>query len=217
MEENRLRPMPIHYDEQLFNTLFKKTEPLRKKLASEISADRFGVDYQEILSWFSVKFIHVFAKYHDKKEPELLLGDLINSLKNFKCRILRQAYTVKYSQSIIRVGYTTVLENSQSYNITEEDQTSERLEMVKGFLKQTLSSNAYTLFELQTNPPYYIIDKLRKQEIPSLHRIPDRIICDYLGLEVNDKTSKFISSLKKEIRTSISYAKYHFQGSTASA
>jgi hypothetical protein len=210
MEENRLRPMPISYDVQLFNDLFKQTEPLRKKLASEISAERFGVDYSEVLSWFSVKFIYVFRKYHDKKKPELLLGDLINSMKNFKCRILRKAYTVKYSQTIIRVGYTTVLEDHDSYRIDSDDQQQARLEQVKQFFKQTLSDNAYTLFELQTNPPYYIIDKVRKQEIPSLTKIPDSVICDYLGFECNDKTCKYLSTLRKEVRTATTVARYYF-------
>lgn len=213
MEENRLRPMSPGYDVNLFNTLFQKTEPLRKKLASEISWDRFGVDYQEGLSWFSVKFLYVFNKYHDKKSEEHLLGDLINSMKNFKCRILRQAYTVKYSQSIVRVGYTTVLENTQSYKMAEDDESQEKMNLVKKFLKVNLSENAYTLFEIQLNPPYYFIDKLKKQEIPSLHKIPDRMLCEYLGFEVNDKTSRYISNLKKEIRSTISYAKYHFQNS----
>lgn len=216
MEESRLKPMAPGYDVKLFNTLFEKTEPLRKKLASEISADRFGVDYKEVLSWFSVKFIYVFNKYQAKKEPDHLLGDIINSLKNFKCRILRQAYTVKYSQSIVRVGYTTVLENAGSYRISEdEDQGPDRVQMVKQFLKVNLSENAYTLFEIQLNPPYYFIDKLKKQEIPSLHKIPDRMLCEYLGFEVNDRTSKYLSSLKKEIRSTIQYAKYHFQNSPA--
>lgn len=216
MEENRLKPMPQGYDEHLFNTLYKKTEPLRKKLASEISWNRFGVDYQEGLSWFSVKFLHVFNKYYGKKEPDLLLGDLINSLKNFKYRIMRQAYTVKYSQNITRVGCTTILENEQTYTITDEAENHERLKQIKSFLKQNLSENAYTLFKLQVDPPFYFINKLRTQEIPSLHKIPDRIICEYLGLEVNDKTSKYLSSLKKEIRSTITYAKYHFQGASIS-
>lgn len=217
MEENRLRPMTPGYDVQLFNSLFEKTEPLRKKLASEISCQRFGVDYQEVLSWFSVKFIYVFNKYHQKKSPDLLLGDIINSMKNFKCRVLRQAYTVKYSQSIIRVGYTTVLENAQSYRMPEDDDSPDKMKLVKDFLRGNLSENAYALFELQLNPPYYFIDKLKKQEIPSLHKIPDRMICEYLGLEVNDKTSKYISTLRKEIRSTITYAKYHFQNSTVLA
>jgi hypothetical protein len=213
MEENRLRPMTPGYDVNLFNTLFKKTEPLRKKLASEISCDRFGVDYNEVLSWFSVKFIYVFNKYQGKKAPDLLLGDIINSMKNFKCRVLRQAYTVKYSQNIVRVGYTTVLENAQTYRMPEEDESPDRMKAVKEFLRSNLSENAYTLFEMQLNPPYYFIDKLRKQEIPSLHKIPDRMLCEYLGFEVNDRTSKYIASLRKEIRSTIAYAKYHFQNS----
>jgi hypothetical protein len=213
MEESRLKPMAVGYDRELFDTLFKKTEALRRKLASEISYQRFGVDYQEVLSWFSVKFIHVFNKYHDKKNPDLLLGDLINSLKNFKCRILRKAYTVKYSQSIVSLSDPHTLEPEDFYEVpTNEDYQYERLEQIKFFFKQNLSDNAYLLFELQNNPPYYIIHKVRKQEIPSLHKIPDGVICDYLGLDVTDKTLRYISSLKKEIRTTLSYAKNHFQG-----
>jgi hypothetical protein len=212
MEESRLKPMAVGYDPVLFNTLFKKTEALRRKLASEISYQRFGVDYQEVLAWFSVKFIHVFNKYHDKKNADLLLGDLINSLKNFKCRVLRKAYTVKYSQSIISISDPHVLESHNFYEPQRDDYQLERLEQIKSFFKQNLSDNAYLLFELQNNPPYYIIHKVRKQEIPSLHKIPDGVICDYLGLDVTDKTLRYISNLKKEIRNTLSYAKNHFQG-----
>lgn len=212
MEESRLKPMAKGYDRELFNTLFKKTEALRKKLASEISYQRFGVDYQEVLAWFSVKFIHVFNKYQGTKSPDLLLGDIINSLKNFKCRVLRKAYTVKYSQHIISISDPHMIEGQAFYEPTQEDYQQDRLITIKNFFKQHLSDNAYLIFEMQTNPPYYIIHKVRQQEIPSLHKIPDGIICDYLGLEVTDKTLRYISNLKKEIRYTLSYAKNHFKG-----
>lgn len=212
MEESRLKPMATNYDRELFNALYAKTEPLRKKLASEISYQRFGVDYQEVLSWFSVKFIYVFNKYQGKKNPDLLLGDLINSLKNFKFRILRKAYTVKYSQSIIHIEDPSQIESLDFYEPHKEDYQQERLNQVKKFFRQNLSDNAYLVFEVQNNPPYYIIHKMRQQEIPSLHKIPDDMICEYLGLDVNDKTLKYIKNLKREIKLTYSIAQLHFQG-----
>src|SRR5687768_15620783 len=100
MEESRLKPMIEEYDREIFNDYYQRTAALRKKLASQIDHRRFGVDQEEIESWFTVKFIYAFNKYyHEKKDT--LLGYLIKSMQLFKCRVLRKAYTYKCSQSII--------------------------------------------------------------------------------------------------------------------
>ena len=62
MEHHRLKPMG-NYPVELFNSLYAQTHGLRRKLASQIDASKFGVDYQEVLSWFDVKFLFIFSKY----------------------------------------------------------------------------------------------------------------------------------------------------------
>ena len=77
MEEHRLTTMKEGYDEKLFNDLYEKVKPLKRKLASTISTSKLGISYDDILSWFDIKFIFVFNKYFENKEPEVLKGFII--------------------------------------------------------------------------------------------------------------------------------------------
>lgn len=206
LELNRLKPMPANYDEKLFNKIYGKTENLRRKLASEIDARRFGLAYEDVLSFFDVKFIFVFSKHHE--EPEnILLGFILNSLKNFKCRILRSAYTNKFSQSIVSpdtvLNFEEHLTEDHPVNSTEQDYFSKLMT----FMKDHLSLNAYTILDLQLNPPPYILNKLNVSPASNLNKIPDHVILDYLDLGSSPKAYKYLESLKKEIRHAISYAK----------
>jgi len=72
MEEHRLTKMKDNYDEKLFNDIYEKVQPLKRKLASTISTSKLGVEYEDILSWFDIKFIFVFNKYFDTKPPDIL-------------------------------------------------------------------------------------------------------------------------------------------------
>ncbi len=206
LELERLQPMPADYDKELFNQLYSKTNNLRRKLASEIDANRFGLCYEDILSFFDVKFIFVFTKHY--KEPEnILLGFILNSLKNFKCRILRSAYTTKFSQHIMSTDSVLTLEDDFHESHPVEDIHRQRLQTLMDFMKEHLSMNAYTVFELQLNPPPYIHAKLNTSVDANLRKIPDHIILDYLDLGNGPKAYKYLESLKKEIKHTIAYAK----------
>lgn len=207
MEENRLKPMPIGYDEKMFNSLYKKTEPLRKKLASQIDSRRFGLSYEDILSFFDVKFLFTFEKYHQQDEG-ILLGNIINSLSNFKCRILRMAYTQKFSQSI------SPLEDHSDINhlvdSSDDGNHDFRLSKVMTMMKLTLSDNAYSLLEVQLNPPPFILEKLKERGFKNFNRIPEDILLDYFDLGTGPKARKFLDNLKKEIKIATNYCKNHF-------
>ena len=209
LELNRLKPMPEVYSKPLFNKIYAKTENLRKKLASQIDCRRFGLCYEDILASFDVKFIFVFSKFHE--EPEnVLLAMMLNSLQNFKCRILRSAYTKKFSQNILQVDDILTLED----NLTEEHpiniNTQNYQQQLMDFMKANLSENSYAVFELKLNPPPYIHHKLNTSVDANIQKIPDHIILDYFDLGHSQKAYKYLDAIKKEIRNTINYAKAHF-------
>lgn len=204
MEESRLLPMPLNYDVQKFNTLFAKTEGLRRKLASGIDSRRFGVDYDEILSWFSNKFLFAFTKYHTMDE-QILLGHLIKSLQFFKCRILRSAYTQKFSQTILPFD-----EVDETQMVDIEIPPNHYYDKLISFIRPYISDNALILLEIQLHPTPFILRRLREEGIDSLHKIPDEILIEYFDLGFNNRSIKYITCLKKEIKVATQYAKEHF-------
>lgn len=204
MEESRLKPMVENYDPQMFNRLYKETEGLRRKLASGIDARRFGLAFEDILSFFDTKFIFVFNKYHDENEGDLK-GLIINALKNFKNRVLRSAYTNKHSQSIISTENVLSLEN----NDFEEPQADRDYYYDKAmdFMKKHLSDNAFRVLEVQLNPPPYILKRINTDSSKYLQKIPDDLLLEYFNLGYSDNAYKYLNQLKKEIRNAIAYAK----------
>ena len=206
LELNRLQQMPENYDEKLFNHLYSKTENLRRKLTSEIDPRRFGLSYEDILSFFDIKFIFVFSKYYQESEG-ILLGYLINAMKNFKCRILRKAYTKEFSQSIVSVDDVLTLEENLYEHQVEVSNKEYYHTLLMDFMKKHLSMNAYTIMDLQLNPSPYIQHKLNISPDANIQKIPDHLLLEYLELGNSAKAYKYLDSLKKEIRNAIGYAK----------
>lgn len=207
MEENRLTPMG-EYDPKLFNELYKSTSQLRKKLAYQIDSRRLGVDYQEILSWFDVKFIFVFNKYVKTHEKEELKAHLIKALQFFKNRILRKAY----SKSNI---HNSMIDIEEVYSLKEthiEHEYDERqlfLGLIMEFMENSLSSEAYRILEIELNPPLFILNELSKTNY-STTKIPSSIIADYLGWGISKEAVQRVESLRKELRQAINEARMYF-------
>ena len=78
------------------------------------------------------------------------------------------------------------------------------------FMKEKLSDNAYLLFQIQIDPPPYIINRLEK----SNSRIPNKLISEFLNIDVTPEADKYISNLKKEINNAIKSAKEYFNNTT---
>lgn len=212
MEEHRLKPMVEGYDPKVFERIYLNTENFRKKLAKQIDARRFGVDYSEILSWFDVKFIFAFNKYYPKFSEEILKGHIISALTMFKYRIMRSAYTNKFSQNIIHVEDTNTLSDLvPDYEIIDEPHYSVNTrDEVLNFMQKNLSSNAYELLTLQLYPPPYILRELQELGFTNTNKIPNSIISDYLELGNSLEAEEYIKALKKEIKTITSLAKEYF-------
>lgn len=197
----------VKHDPRVFNNIYQNTEGLRRKLASQIDWRRFGVDYNEGLAWFDVKFIFVFNKYYNKHTEEVLKGHIIKAMQLFKYRILRGAYTIKYSQSIVPLsgfeeGIADELEN-KSYH----------MDLLYDYLKNIISDNAFILLQTQLNPPPYIIYRLREKGLESLHKIPDDVLLEYFDLGDCSRAYKYLATLKKEIKQGIAHCKVHFRAS----
>ena len=211
MEHHRLKPMKDGYDKKLFAELYKKTTPLRRKLAFEIDSRKFGVDYQEILSWFDVKFIHAFNKYWEK-EPERLLGYIINSLTTYKYRIMRSSYQVKYHNHANMLDVTELYDYGGPMEQEDENLTRETyLNKLMQFMKGKLNDDAILILQIELNPPLFVQEQLKDMGKKETSKIPHNIIADYLGFNNSPKVINYISELRREIKAVVNLAKEHFQ------
>lgn len=209
MENHRLKPMKEGYPEDLFNKLYKETGNLRRSLAYQIDSRRYGVSNDIILSWFDDKFIFVFNKYFEEKEPNLLKAYIINALKTFKYRVLRKAYGGE------GVFYTSLVQlegDSELINIIPDKsfQTPEQVfyDLAFEFMKNKLSDNAFILFQVQIDPPPYILDKIKNCN----SRIPNNLLASFLDIDMGSEraTEKYIRNLKKEVNLAINNAREYF-------
>lgn len=206
MEIHRLTPMKPNYDKLLFNKLYHETEGLRNSLVYQIDSRRFGVTPDIIKSWFDDKFIFVFNKYYGSVSNEVLKGYIINSLKTFKYRVLRNAYTKSnmYNDSI------HIEDHENLINIIPEDEDQiekqELLNLALSYLKRKLSKEAFTILDIDLNPPPYISIKLKSTNT----KIPAKLIAEYLDLEIDQNSISYINELRKEVSHTISKAKIYF-------
>jgi len=206
MEIHRLVPMKEGYDQNLFNKLYKETEGLRNLLTYQIDARRYGVTPDIIHSWFDDKFIWVFNKYYGELSEGQLKGRLINSLKTFKFRILRKAYS-KYNIHINEVRLEGEMNLINIIQIEEEISNHDLfLEMALKYLKKNLCDDAYLILELELNPPPYILKRISSSKT----KIPSKLLAEYLDLEPIKNSSLYINELRSEIGSCIECAKNYF-------
>jgi hypothetical protein len=204
MENHRLTPMKEGYSQELFNKLYKETEQLRKSLVYGIDHRRYGVSRDIMMSWFDDKFIFVFNKHCNEKNPDVLKGFLISSLQTFKNRVLRKAYTKEgeYYTSLIELEGESNLIN---YLPDKEDVSNSDIfyNLALEFFKKELSDDAFLLLQLQLNPPPFILNKIKKSNA----QIPNKLILEFFNLDVISKNIKYIRELKRDIDSAIKKAK----------
>lgn len=206
MEIHRLKPMKEGYDEKLFNKLYQETEGLRRSLTYQIDARRYGVTSDIIYSWFTDKFIWVFNRYCGEITDEQLKGRIINSLKTFKFRVLRKAYS-KYNlyDNQVKLDDDPGLINI----IPLESEISNHelfLELALSYLKKNLCDDAFLVLEVELNPPPFILQRV----INPNTKIPANLIAEYLGLENNKDSISYINDLRRERTYWVEEAKSQF-------
>lgn len=205
MEEHRLTDMPPNYDRKLFEKLFNDTKNLRNKLSYGIDPRRYGVEQEDIVSWFTVKFIFIFSKYYGKVDNNILKGKIIQGLQFYKNRILRYSYTKK--NSVNQTCDISEFYNIESTEVTtiEEVKEEDSIEKLIPIFKSKLDPLAFHVFTIDYNPPLYILIKLDCKE--SRKKIPDNLIGSYMGIGNNNKAYQEIHNARKRYRKLISLIK----------
>lgn len=194
MELHRLKEMQDDYDEELFNKIYKDCSKLMDKLTFGINPLYYGVTTDIIRSWFDDKFIYVYNKYYGEMSDKSLKSHIIKALQQFRCRILRGAYTQHSEKNIEMIRLDD--EEYQRYNMDviddiEPEVDEELLAKVKDFMKQTLSEDAYFLFNLQLNPPPMVLSN-EKETL-------DEKWASFLGLPQEESTYIYFDNLREEI------------------
>lgn len=205
MEIHRLKPMPDGYDQKLFNELYNKTHNLRESLIYQIDERRFGVTKDELRSWFDDKFLFVFQKYYGKMNSSTLLGHLINSLKTFKFKVLRRSYQLNNSINLNTITMDD-LSMFNSIDDNEDRENTELYDMALEYLKTKLSREAWTLLQIQLNPPMFIGSRMKNLNT----KIPGNLILEFLGEEITDNNLEVIRYLRREINQAIEEAQVYF-------
>ena len=204
MEEHRLKNMQLGYDVELFNQLYLDTYKLRRKLARSIDCNRFKVSYEDVVSWFDIKFIFVFNKYYGKMDNNILKGHIISSLSLYPNRIMRMAYSPKFNrQNIIN------FEDREAFEpLVGDDRKEEALfkEAALSYLKRNLPEEAYLVLQVELYPPYYIIQKLTEQN-KNIQKIPAHLIGEYLGWENTSKINRIRKLISKATEDARAYFK----------
>ena len=209
MEIHRLKPMKENYDESLFNKLYKETEQLRNYLTFQIDSRRYGVTPDIIKSWFDDKFIWVFNKYYGDITNDQLKGRIINSLKTFKFRMLRKAYSKYniYNNEVRLEGEHNLINIIPMDNEISDHELF--LEMALKYLKKNLCDDAFLVLELDLNPPPYIMDRCSVNT-----KIPAKLIAEYLDLEPDQDAVSYIRDLRSEVDYWVHQAKEYFNKHT---
>lgn len=207
MEIHRLKPMQEGYDHHLFNKIYKETESLRRLLSYQINHKKFGVTPDIVLSWFDDKFMFVFNKYYGKVTNDELKGFIINALKTFKFRVLRNAYA-KHNiyDNMIRLEGEKSLINIIPAN-SEITNHELFLELALEYLKKNLCDDAFLVLEIELNPPPFILHQLAA----SNKKIPAKLIAEYLDLEPNQDSTCYINDLRAEVKYWVNEASTHFK------
>lgn len=206
MELHRLKEMQEDYDEELFNKIYKDCSKLMDKLTFGINPLYYGVSSDIIRSWFDDKFIYVFNKYYNEMSDKALKSHIIKALQQFRCRILRGAYTQTSSKNIELVRLDG--EEYQRYNMDiideiEPEVDQELLSKVKDYMKQILSEDAYFFFNLQLNPPPMVLSETKD--------IPDEKWASFLELPQEESTYVYLDKLKEEIARGTKRCKNKFK------
>lgn len=201
MEIHRIKTFTSKVDEMQFNQLYTELIPLKMSLVKGIDARRFGVSPDEIASWFDDKLLYVYQKYMDK-DMNVIKGFIINSLKNFKNKMLRRAYQENYK---LYDGNIISIDDLSYVNLIP-DETSSPQEllsaMVTDWFKLKLTKSEFEIFLIQTYPPEYILHRI--PEINS--RITNKLIIEFLDLPQTKKTLEWVSFVRNKINLLIPIA-----------
>lgn len=198
-----------HVDNDLFNKMYKICKPLINKLARSIDSRRYNVSPDIIRDYFWDKFMYVYNKYQDEYGEERLKATLISSIRTFKNKLLRNAYTQQAEFNQELTSFEQVFEAGREWeDDTEETEYKEDLSIrFNEYLQQKLTEDEYLLFRTELEPPQYLIDKKNEShgKISVLHLI------DFFELPRNKRSASHISEMRKHIKEVLENAATEFK------
>lgn len=213
-ESHRLKQMPDNYDLAVFEKIYKETAALRHKLAFKIDNRRFGVDKQEIIQWFDIKFIHAFCQFHEKYDASNignLKGYIINALTTYQYRVMAMAYKQEFANHHTQLDITELTDETEIISNPEYDTKNDTLlEKAMDYLKSILSEDAYTVLQVELQRPQWIVDYMEDRGCKPNASIPNNIIADYLGFPKGQAYIQYVGELRKEIKRGISLSAEYF-------
>lgn len=216
MEEHRLKDLPEDYNPQLFNQLYKELIPLKRKLASNFDYSRFkGATYQDLLSFFDIKFIHTYNKYYCVKglPPNLVRAHLIRALSNYRNRLLKVSY---HEENLIKPISSDDVENFD--NLFEDknlkDNRNIYLGLLYSFMQQRLNNPiAYDLFHIELYTPQALLPfviMVGRNKI-----IPTWVLCEYLDIPEDQvgiiDMNEYFTKCRIKIKRVLEEAKVYFK------
>lgn len=195
-ELHRLKPMQENYDVDMFNHIYKLCKPVIRNLVRQIDSRRFNLPQDMITSYFYDKLLYIFNKYYGKVSEEHLKANILRGLTTYKNHLLKYAYNEKseFNQNLYSLD---LLFDNDKECIDDNDDViyrEEMLQKVDDYMKEHLSDNAYLVWQVVTNPPNYIEERVRGSRITNI------LIAEFFDLPKTRSSVKFIGELREDIR-----------------
>lgn len=207
-EIHRLREFD-HYDEALFNKMYGICRPLIKKLSRGIDCRRYNVSPDIIQSYFWDKFLFVYNKYQDKYDEERLKATLLSSLRTFRNKLLRSAYTRQAEFNSELASFEDIYESGKEW-IDDSDETEYKEELsnrFNEFMQEHLTPDEYLVFRTELNPPPFFEARIKEShgKLSILHLI------DFFEVPRDKKSHKMFTEMRKHIKETLELAKTEFK------
>lgn len=207
-EIHRLREFD-HYDKDLFERMYRICKPLIRKLSRGIDCKRYNVSQDIIQSYFWDKFLFVYNKYQDQYEEERLKATLISSLRTFRNKLLRSAYTKQADFNSELSSFEDIYESGKEW-LDDSDETeykeelSERFNM---FMQEHLTPDEYLLFRTELDPPPFFEERIKDShgKLSILHLI------DFFEVPRDRRSHRMFTEMRKHIRETLELAKTEFK------
>lgn len=207
-EIHRLREF-THYDERLFNRMYRICKPVIKKLSRNIDCRRYDVTPDIIQSYFWDKFMFVYNKYQDQYEEERLKATLLSSLKTFKNKLLRSAYTgqAEFNQDL--ASFEDIYESGKEW-IDDSEETEYKQDLsdkFNQFMQDHLTGDEYLLFRTELDPPPFFEERIKAShgKLSILHLI------DFFELPRDKKSQNMLTEMRNHIKQTLELAKTEFK------
>lgn len=197
------------YNQDEFNRMYRMCKPLIRKLSRGIDCRRYNVTPDIIQSYFWDKFLYVYNKYQDIFSEERLKATLLSSLKTFRNKLLRSAYTgqAEFNQDLS--SFEDVWESGKEWeDDSEETEYKEGLSIrFNEFMQEHLTPDEYLVFRTELDPPPFFEERIKNShgKLSILHLI------DFFELPRDRKSHLMLTNMRNHIKEVLELAKTEFK------